>query len=150
MSFELQVDGELVATLRFLRAFSSSAVAESADGCWAFERVGGWRPKVIIRACGSKHDTATFKANILSRGGTLTLADKRQLLASTNFWQTQYEISTPEGDVLLHFKRGRGLRLSATVEITPLAAGMPELPWLMVAGWYLSVLLHMDSGAATG
>jgi hypothetical protein len=43
--FELQVDGELAATLRLKSSFGSFATAESAGGCWTFKRVGFWQTR---------------------------------------------------------------------------------------------------------
>jgi hypothetical protein len=47
-----------------------------------------------IRACGSDAEIATFKNNTWSGGGTLTVADGREFLITTNVWQTKLEIQT--------------------------------------------------------
>jgi uncharacterized membrane protein YccF (DUF307 family) len=40
------------------------------------------------------------------------------------------------------------MRLSATVTIEPQAANLPELPWMVMLGWYLMVMMHMESASA--
>ena len=148
MEYELCADEELVATLRFKSSFGSLATAESAEGCWTFKRVGFFRTHVTIRACGTDTELAIFRPNTWSSGGTLELPDGRKYLASTNFWQTKYDFRTENGDALIHFEKIGGLlHMSAAVEITPQAISVRELPWLSALGWYLSVMLHMDSAA---
>jgi len=39
------------------------------------------------------------------------------------------------------------LHLSSMVEIQPLAVSLDELPWLVMLGWYLTVMMQMDSAA---
>ena len=149
MEYELQDDGELVATLRFRSSFGSFATAESADGCWTFKRVGFWKTKVTVRACGSEFDVAAFTNNTWKSGGTLELPDGRSYPANTNFWMTEYEFTTQTGEPLVQYNWVRGLmRLSSTVNIQPAAASLRELPWLVMLGWYLTVMMHADSAAA--
>mgnify|MGYP000350861041 CR=1 FL=1 len=148
--YELQADGEPAATLRWKSAFGSLATAESADGCWTFKRVGFWQTRATVRACGSDTDIATFKNNTWKGGGTLTLADGRTYLASTNFWQTQFEFKTETGERLFGYTNiGGVMRLSARVQIEPPAVTLRELPWMVMLGWYLALMLHRDSAAAT-
>jgi hypothetical protein len=147
MEYELRTGEDLVATLRFRSSFGSFATAESADGCWTFKRVGFWQTRVTIRGCGSDTEIAMFKNNTWSGGGTLEMHDGRQFLATTNFWQTNLEFKTEAGQTLVQFKPGGLVHLSAKVEIEPTAAGLPELPWLVMLGWYLIVMMYMDSAA---
>lgn len=147
MEYELRSDHELIATLRFRSSFGSFATAESADGCWTFKRVGFWQTKATIRDCGSDTDIATFKNNTWSGGGTLELSGGRKVLATTNVWQTNFEFKSETGETLVRFKPGGFVHLSATVEIQPDAAGMPELPLIVMLGWYLTVMMYMDTAS---
>lgn len=147
--YELHIDGELAATLRFRSSFGSLATAESADGCWTFKRVGFWQTRVTIRACGTEADIAIFKNNTWSGGGTLEFPDGRKFLANTNFWMTKYEFKTEEDEALFGYRNiGGMLHLSAAVDIQPKAAHIPEIPWMVMLGWYLTLMLHRDSAAA--
>ena len=150
MEYELRADDELIATLRFRSSFGSFATAEGADGCWTFKRVGFWQTRATIRGCGSETDIATFKNNTWSGGGTLELPDGRKILATTNFWQTNFEFQTEGGVVLARFITGGIVHLSVTVEIQPDAAGMPELPWLVMFGQYLAIMMSMDAVSSAG
>lgn len=147
--FELQVDGELAATLRLKSSFGSFATAQSADGCWTFKRVGFWQTRATVRACDSEIDIATFKNNTWKGGGTLELADGRKYLANTNFWQTEWAFNTETGERVFGYKNiGGVMHLSALVQIEPHVVSLPELPWMVMFGWYLALMLHRDSAAA--
>lgn len=148
MEYELRQDENVLATLRFRSMFGSLATAESAAGCWTFKRVGFWQPKVTVRVCGSETDLATFTNNTWSGGGTLELPDGRKLLASTNFWATQYEFKTTTDALLIRYKMAGMIHLSAAVEIQPAAVDLPELPWLTAFGWYLALLMYTDSSSS--
>ena len=148
MAYELHDSAELVATLRFRSSFGSLATAESADGCWTFKRVGFWETRATIRACGAEQDLAIFKNNTWASGGTLELPDGRRYPASTNFWDTAYAFNTADGEPLVSYRNIGGLlHLSSLVEIRPAAAALPELPWLVMLGCYLIVMIQMDSAA---
>ena len=146
--FELHADGQLAATLRFRSEFGTFATAESADGCWTFKRTGFWHPQVSVRACGSDENIAVFKPNTWKGGGTLELSGERKLLASTNFWENDYQIKTEDDVPLIHFKTSGVLRMSAECEIAPEAAAWPELTWLVSFSWYLWLLSCLDGAAA--
>jgi hypothetical protein len=149
MEFVLRCGEEAVASLRFRTSFGSLATGECADGCWTFKRVGFWRTRATIRVCGTETDIAVFHNNTWTSGGTLDMPDRRMFPATSNFWMTQYEFRTEGGETLVRYRRiGGVLRLSSEVEIRPAAASMPELPWLVILGWYLTVMMHSDSAAA--
>src|SRR6266850_1503326 len=152
MEYELRAGDELIATLRFRSSFGSFATAESPDGCWTFKRVGFWQTRVTIRTCENDTELATFRNNTWTGGGTLELPDGRTFRATTNLWQSKREFKDGSDDVLIQLA-GRGVaHLSATVEIRPSALRMPELPWMVMLGWYLIVMMSHDAaaGAAAG
>jgi hypothetical protein len=148
MEYELQ-DGEiLAATLRFRSSFGSFATAESADGIWTFKRVGFWQTSATVRASGSELELARFKNNTWSGGGTLELADGRKYLANTNFWATQYEFKTETGESLISYQKIGGLlHMSSNLIIKNSAIKIAELPWMVMLGWYLTIMMYMDSAA---
>jgi hypothetical protein len=39
------------------------------------------------------------------------------------------------------------VHLSATVEMQPSAVALPELPLMLILGWYLIVMMYMDAAA---
>ncbi len=148
MHYELRAGDDLVGTLRFRNSFGSLATGESGDGCWTFKRVGFWQTRATVRACDTDADIAVFRNNTWSGGGTLELPGGRQIPATTNFWQTQFELQDTAGEALVRFRRGGVIHLSATVEIQHAASSMPELPWMVMLGLYLIVMMERDGAAA--
>ena len=148
MDYELRAGDTVAATLRFRSSFGSFATATSADGSWTFKRVGFWQTKATIRASEADVDLAVFKNNTWSGGGTLELPDGRKYPANTNFWATQYEFTTEMGEAIISYRKiGGMLHMSAVTEIHPLAKDILEMPWMVLLGWYLTVMMHMDSAA---
>lgn len=153
MEYELyagdQAAGQIAATLQFRSSFGSFATATSADGSWTFKRVGFWQTKVTIRANGADADLAVFKNNTWRGGGTLEFPDGRKYLANTNFWATRYEFTTETGEVLIVYKNIGGiLHMSSGAEIHTSTKDIAEMPWMVLLGWYLTVMMYMDSAAA--
>lgn len=144
--FELRDGDETIAQLHFRSTFGSFATAEAAGASWTFKRVGFWQTRVTICPAGSDGEIASFRINTWNAGGTLELADGRQLRANTNFWMSVYEFMNEVDEPLVRFRKVGGvLHLSSTVEILPAAAALPELPWLVALGWYLAVKMHDDA-----
>jgi len=150
MEYELRAGDELIATLRFRSSFGSLALAETASGCWSFKRVGFFQTRVTVRMCEGSEDIATFKNHTWKGGGTLMFSDGRNYLASTNFWATEYEIKTEIGETLVKFRKiGGVLHASSLLEVSPTLDRASELPLLATLGWYLTILMQMDSAATT-
>ncbi len=149
MEYELHANDLVVATLRFRSSWGTFATAESADGCWTFKRVGFWQTRATIRPCSSEAEIASFKNNTWSSGGTLELPDGRQYRANTNFWQSKYSFTDPAGQPMVQYSHVGGFKLSGLVDIDPSARQVPELPWMVMLGWYLVIMMHQDSAAAT-
>jgi hypothetical protein len=148
MEYELREGEELIATLRFRSSFGTLATAESGDGCWTFKRVGFWQTRVSVRACGSESEIASFNNNTWSGGGTLDLPDGRRFLASTNFWQTRYDFRTETEQTLFRYARMGGLlHKSASVVMEHQSEHIPELPWMVILGFYLVVMMDLDAAA---
>lgn len=149
MEYNLLVGDDISATLQFRSLFGSFATAQSADGCWTFKRVGFFRTRIIIRACGSETDIASFRNNTWKHGGTLELPDGRQYTASTNFWMTKIEFRDQADELLFSNRKVGGfIHLSSYVDILPIAQSIPELPWMVMLGWYLTILMQQDAAAA--
>jgi hypothetical protein len=136
-AFELHAGDVVVATLRFGRA--SPAIGEGDGHRWTFTREGFWHPRVRVRLPGSDDNVATFQAS-WSGGGSLQLSDRVQRFRAANFWHSQWDWQDGDKHSLVRFKSHRGLlKMEGQVEIEPGAAGVPELPLIVVLGWYLLV-----------
>ncbi len=149
MEYEMRSGDMVIATLRFRSSFGSFATAASADGTWSFKRVGFLNTRVTIRANGSETDMAIFKNNTWSGGGTLELLTGKKYTVNTNFWETRFEFKTEMGDTLIKYEKiGGFLHLSSKTEVNSIAKNIPEMPWMVMLGWYLTVMMYMDNAAA--
>ncbi len=150
MEYELLAGEVVAATLRFRSSFGTFATGTSADGVWTFKRVGFTQTRVTVRASESHVDLAAFKNNTWKGGGTLELPDGRKYPANTNFWSTRYGFTTEAGEPLISYTKIRGmLHMSSETEIHPLARDIPELPWMVMLGWYLTIMMDVDSSVMT-
>lgn len=145
MEYVLRSHETVVAQLKFRSSWGTLATGESADGCWTFKRVGFFQTRATIRACGEEADLAAFHQNTWSQGGTLELADGRKYRATTNFWSTELRLETENGERLLAVKTGGLINMCADVEITPAAAQLAELPWMVMFAWYMAIMLYNDT-----
>jgi hypothetical protein len=149
-AYELRLGDERIATLKFRSIWGTFATGETAEGSWTFKRTGFLQNRVTVRVPGSDADIAVFVAN-WKMGGTVELPDGRRYRANTNFWMTSYALTDEAGRPVVSYRRIGGMAsLSAVVEIEPAVAALRELPWLMLLGWYLAIMMHQDSAAASG
>ena len=142
---ELHAGDDVVATLHFQRG--SLADAEAAGAHWTFKREGFWHPRVTVRTAGSDADLAVFHPRWVG-GGALEFPDARAVrLSSANFWQSEWVWQEGE-QPLIRFKGRHGLiKARGAVEVLPEGAALPDLPMLILLGWYL-ILLHAEDSAA--
>lgn len=147
--YELRADNTSIATLTFRSNWGSFARAESADGCWTFKRVGFWQTRSTVRRCDSTIDLAIFQHNTWSGGGTLSLADGPVFHLSTNTWQTKLDVLDAQQVALLHYASSGLFKLGASLTVEPHARALAELPWLVMFGWYVIVMLYRDTAATT-
>jgi hypothetical protein len=145
--YELRDRQETAATLCFRSAFGTLATVESADGCWSFKRVGFLRTRATCRKCGADSDSAVFRNDTWSNGGTIERNDGASYRASTNFWSSKFDIANAAGDSLIHYESRFGIiNPKRVIVVQPAAAGLDDLPWLTLFGWYLLVMLQSDGG----
>jgi hypothetical protein len=146
--FELHGGDELVGSLRWERA--SLATGETENQSWTFKREGFWHPRVTVRVAGSDDNIATFQPG-WAGGGTLFLGGGAQLrFAAANFWRSQWDWLDAQDQPVVQFKSRHGLlKVEGQVEIEPGGIELPDLPLLVVLGWYLLVLFARDAAAAS-
>ena len=141
--YEFYAGDELIATLRWPKAFSSQAFAEAADGRWIIKREGFFQKKIVVCPADEDMTIATMKRGMNGKG-TLMLADGRAYRwTSTSFWRGEWGWFTAEGTPLLRFKRGK------RVEVEPLAFSLPEISLLLLSGLYLVKIAEEEAAAAS-
>jgi hypothetical protein len=144
--FELRAGDEVVGTLRFER--SSLAMGETADQSWTFKREGFWHPRITIRVPGSDANVAVFSPG-WAGGGTLDIDGRQLRFVAANFWHSQWDWVDAQNKPVVHFKSHQGLlKTEGQVEIETEAIQSPDLPLLVVLGWYLLVLFARDAAAS--
>lgn len=145
--FELHASDDVVAVLRFESA--SLASGETAWQKWTFKRERFWRGQVTIRTPDSV-DAVVFKPARMG-GGALELSQGRLLhFGAANFWHSRWDWSDNESQApLIHFKSRPGLlKTEGQVDIETKAVTYPELPLLVVLGWYLLIVFARNAAAA--
>jgi len=153
--FELKSKEDLFGTLLFPKSVGSLAEAETADGKWTFKRIGFFSTKISIRKSGEENDLAIFKPNLTASSGALDFAyGKKYQWHSSNFWGTRFEFKDEKGETILTFLSGiedpklkDWFKTQARIEISGDKTDLPELPIMVLLGWYLIIVLQMDSSA---
>lgn len=145
---DLSADGRPIGTLTFRSAFGTLATAEIGSACWTFKRVGFFQQKVEVRACGSDAPVAEFVNATWKGGGTLAMKGGPTFRATSNWWNTRWQIEDEHGRVLVRFEYGGVFRMSAQVKISTEARALAELPLLVAVSWYLVLMLAQDAASS--
>jgi len=149
MEYELQFNNNVAATLRFDTSLKNIARGQSGDGSWSFDRPSFWSSEVVITDNLTGAELGRYKKNFWGNKGSLELPYGRKIISKSNFWQTQFHLETEEGLPILHYQMGGFFRANARLTLESGALNsIPELPWLVILGWYLIILLRRDSSAA--
>lgn len=144
---ELRAGDQVVGTLSFQRG--SLADAETDGHHWTFKRSGFWHPRVTAREAGADQDVGVFRPH-WGGGGVLESPDGHEIrLTTANFWQSEW-VWLAKDHALINFRGRHGLiKANGTVQIEPMAATLPQMPMLVLLGWYL-ILLYADDAASAG
>ncbi len=133
--YELRATGTVVASLQGDRG-------ESEHHSWTFKLEGRLRRRVTVYEPDSDVDSAMFRWR-RAEGGTMELPEGRILRfgPAENSSPPRWDWLEPDGTPLVHFHTRAGFDMSeGLVEIVHGAAGLSELPLLVVLGEYLAVL----------
>ncbi|HPT15259.1 MAG TPA: hypothetical protein PK796_10745 [Bacteroidales bacterium] len=143
-NFELRNGEQLIASLRFKNAFGSFAEGMIDGNTWTFKRQGFLNTHVTIREPGKEENIAVFRNNTWSEGGTLEFPDGLKFTANSNFWREQFEFTDSTGKTLLKLSQVSGIKLHARMEILSLRAELDAHPWIILLGWYLTVMASRE------
>ncbi len=147
--YELRSGEERIATFTFPKAFSRLARAESQEGCWTLEEQGFWKSRIVIKRCEEENPVATVLLKAFSNVITFTVDQRRVFRISTNFWHTEYSVSTDMGELLVSLKVKHFAKHAAEVELGRKSELLTEMPWLVFLLWYMAVT-HERKAAAAG
>ena len=153
--FELKTQNDVYGILNFPKSHGSLAEAETADGKWTLKRVGFFHPHITIRNYGEENDLGIFKPNIMATSGTLEFNGGRKYVwEASNFWATKFDFKNEAGDSVVTFKSGiedpklkDWFKTQARVEFVKGKEPAEDISLLIMLGWYLIIVLQMDSAA---
>lgn len=143
LSFELRTAAdEVVGRLQLDQSWRGDS--DTADQRWTFKREGFWHPRVTVRVPGTDVNLAIFYTS-WKKGGTLELDGGRWLrLRLPNLLRWKWSWTDMHGKPLVHLEKGLLMR-DGRVTIEADAAESPEVPLLVVLGWYLLVIWALDA-----
>jgi hypothetical protein len=154
--FELRDQNELFGTIFFPKSVGSLAEAEAFDGKWTFKRVGFFNTQITIRKFGEENNIAVFKPNLMATSGTIHFNSGNIFQWHTsNFWGSKFEFKDSKNETIIVFKSGTEeqklkdwFKTQARVEIIRDKINLEELSLLILIGWYLIIVLQMDSSTS--
>jgi hypothetical protein len=146
--YQLNRNGETVATLRFEKRSGSLATGEYAQKQWTLKRTGFLSPRVLVREAGSDVDLATFTPGWTGCGWVTFASGRRYHLRSTNFWATEWAFEAEDGSPTVMLTGPHGVfKQGGHASVTESAAGLPETPVMLLLIWYLRILMNEDASA---
>lgn len=142
--FELRLDGDTLASLKFETEFGSLALAETAEAAYTFKRVGFFRPRVTIRHAGSDEDLGCYEP-AMGGGGILEMANgARYTFTCSSFWNSRWSMLRDDGEVVVDFFLKGFVKAGAQISF---GAASIDAPLLALFGGYLMALAAADTGA---
>ena len=142
LAFELRTSGDEVVGHLQLDA-DQRGDSDTAGQRLTFRREGFWHPRVTVRIPGSDANVAIFHTS-WKKGGTLELDGGRWLrLRLPSLMRWKWTWTDMNDRPLVHLGHGF-LMKDGQVTIEPDAAASPDVPLIVVLGWYLLVVWAMD------
>lgn len=147
--YEMTVNDEVVATLRWKKIGGTTAIARAPEGTWTFKSAGFLTPRVTIRLPNSDYDFGTFRTGGIGSGMLESLGDQKFEWRCVSFMQNSWAFFDDEGNKLLQIRPElQGTKPTGVVEIGVKAAGRQEIGFLVIFAWYLLVLAAEDVATA--
>ncbi len=149
LEYEFRAGAEVVGTLRWQKPFGSLALAEVADARWSFKRSGFLRPVVTARPSEAAAEPSMLRPNWRGEGPLFCPGGRSYTWTSLSYWRCEWAFLDSRGETLVRFTPdpGRG-KAAAEITLSPSALAVPDLPLLVLFGWYLLVLASEDEEAA--
>lgn len=152
--YELRDGEELLATLAFDSPTTTRAVAQSAEGTWAFERREHPSALVRVREEGADRDLAEFHPGLLAPGHLRFPGGPDFRWRHEGLGSRAWSFRGGQGEVLLRFRLERETTGGSgpsgprgAVEVTAAGRFAQRVPLLAALGWYLLLLHECDRAA---
>jgi hypothetical protein len=148
--YELRAGDELLAILRKSGAFGMPMEAEIGTARFTLKTEGFLHSRITVREAGATGEPAVFGRTGFLGKGQLALPDGRSYRwRMTSFWGGRWAFLDDSDRPLVSFtSRNRFFRTGCDVEIAPGALARPELPLLILLGWYLLLRMREDSASS--
>jgi hypothetical protein len=145
--YELRVDGERSGVMRFTNWYSREAIVQGLGAAFSFNRKGFFRQSATAENLDLGEKSAPFRYS-WTGGGSLLLDDGVTLTMRHGTWRSRSFWETNNRETLVTFSQRSWWRQDMAVTLEPLAADYPELPFLILFGFYLRVLYIEDAGSS--
>ena len=144
-SYELKSESALFATLAWESAFGSLARAKTANAEWTLKRVGFFNPKATVRASEGEADLAVYHPDWIGNGRVELPGGKAWRWKCLGFWRSRYGFVDEAEQPIVEF-HANTLKVPPSAEVVIAHGGLklPELPLLVVLGWYVTILTFDD------
>jgi hypothetical protein len=149
--YELRAGDELLGSIHKTRKFGVAMEAEIGGTRFMLETVGFTRSRIMVREAGAAGEPAVFQRGFFGGGQLLLPGGRSYRWKMTSFWGSRWAFVDDSGQPLVSLRpRKRVFRTGGEVEIAPGALTLPELPMLVLLGWYLLLRTLQDSASAAG
>ena len=133
----IRADGRGIGSLRMDRGDACRAVGELHGRRWILERTNQFYPRVTIHEEGSSEPLAIFTQG-LTGGGVVSFAGGAEYCWNpSHIWSTTWCFRSGGKKASLCVSEQTPQRAGARVRMCADAAQLPEMPVLLLLGWYL-------------
>lgn len=148
--YALRSGEAVIGTLQIAKDIGMSALGQSADGQWRFEK--NWFPfqKVTVRPVDFSNEVAVLRNRRIEKRAALEFPyGQVYYWKATNFWLNQHLFTNRLGEPVLHFKRSSNPftamavpkgKSTGVMEMEQSARYLPEISLLMLLGCYLTII----------
>jgi len=142
----LEAGSELLATLRWEKALSFEARADSADGGWIIgrQRKGSPRGRCVVRDAATGAEVAGFQRTWRGTGVARFASGAEFQWKYEGFWRPTYFWTTDGEHRLITFTNLMAIRDRIEMGIDPAARQLAELPVLTLLGTYVMRMLSAE------
>lgn len=146
LTYELSGPAGTYARLELKKLASSRSTGVSSRAKFSFKRQGMLKSQLSVSLGDNPQPLAIYEPNFTGQKGILKYTGGQQVeFHATNFFKTEWQWLTPEGDGLLGFRMKGAGKPNAIVFIGDLAAQRVDLDLLLLLGFYILLLLREEA-----
>lgn len=148
--FDLRAGDQPVAELSFNGTWRTVATAQSEDGCWTFKDEGFLHRRTMVRRCESDDVIATFFPGAWTSTGRLETKSGATYYFKSRPFRSLTEVRAHPDDTtpLVTFRNEGFWRTRTRVELSASASSHPDVPLLVLFGYYFIVCQRRKAAVA--